>query len=516
MALLVAVPGAPLSQLLRPARAAAGDSAEALVGQAPQRRQGYRGGRAAAAQDLASALAAVAAAPTLGFTVVARRRRRLRQVLRGPRSPRALPKPDPESLRWALELAVRAEDFEEAARIHKSISTAEVASPVLALEGLVRDRVRRAVAAGLEEDARTEARLEAVKCLQVLATPPAASEEAEDGLHRVLREGDDDEVVEAAEAALWAAWLPWGEEVVDMTMRRGLKFMGAGELDKALVAFTEVVKAAPQFAEGWNKRATALFLAERFEESIEDCHRVLELKPRHFGCLSGLGICCLRQGDERSAVRWLRSALEVNPRSSDMQRIVADLEARSAASLLRPRIKEVLAELKAGGGQAVRLPEAGLGAEVSAAWDACRVGDLEPNTYFFRVRVKNLSGEGCRVEGTARYYALQDAGGSVFPLSRLTQGPGSFTLGPGESYFYSFMLTLAEELLAAQGGLFLRRCTASSTSSESSEAEEEPLFEAGLERIALREVPTVQEDDLLGMNSGYNFMGRVEIKLGGD
>lgn len=443
---------------------------------------------------------------------------------------------DPESLRWALELAVRREDYEEAARLRDALPEAEMAQPTTALEGHVRERVRHAVDVGLGRAAATgrgtaavagvaplaspsspalgssapasaggcglAARLEAVRLLQELATPPAASEEAESGLHWILKEGDVDEVVEAAEASLWSAWLPSNDEAVDVMMRQGLKLMSAGELAKALQAFSEVVELVPTFAEGWNKRATALFLAGRFDESISDCHRVLALKPRHFGCLSGLGICHLRMGDESSAIHWLRKALEVNPRSRDMQRIVADLEARSAFARLRPRIKEVLAELKAG--RPASVPEgcaAAAASRVRAKWNVCRVEDMEKCTYFFRVSIECLRGP--RVAGTARYYALKPAGGSVFPLSRITQGEAGFKLGPGESYRYSFMLTLSEELLAAQGGLLLR-------------CGQEEAFEVCLERI----VPSggggsgsrgVREAELGPLNEGYVFMGRLEI-----
>lgn len=411
---------------------------------------------------------------------------------------RALPQPDTESLRWALELAVRNENYEEAARLRTAVRKAEVERPVTALESLALDRVRIAVAGSLDSASPMLERLQAVRCLQVLATPPVNTEEAEDGLHRLLQESDEDEVAEMAEAALWAAWLCSGDELVDTIMRRGLQFMGAGELDKATQAFTEAVELAPAFAEAWNKRATAFFLAERFDESIEDCFRVLELKPRHFGCLSGLGICHLRKGDERGAARWLREALAVNPRSSDMQRIVADLEGRAASALLRPRIQEVLAELTLG--RPVSAPAVLPTLEpsqVHAGWDAFRIRDADKFTYLFRVRVKCLGK--VRVASLGRYYALKHAGGSAFPLMRLTQGSASFSLGPQETYCYSFMLTFASELLVAQGGLLLR-CG-------------EDIFEAGLQRLALHRADVLGEDDVARMNDGYNFMGGLDIRI---
>jgi len=181
-----------------------------------------------------------------------------------------------------------------------------------------------------------------------------------------------------------------------------------------------------------------------------------------------------------------------------MQRIVADLEARFAFSLLQPRIKEVLEELKTGRPSSPPSTlQFGVSTKVRTGWDAYRVQNAEKCTYYFRVRVKNLNES--RVAGTARYYAMLHAGGSAFPLSRMTQGSTGFSLQPGESYQYSFMVTLAQELLTAQGGLLLRS--------------DDDLFEVGLERLVLHDAPTVREADIDAMNAGYNFMGRLNIRI---
>jgi len=410
---------------------------------------------------------------------------------------RALPQPDPESLRWALELAERAGDYEEAARLRKAIPGVEAAQPVLALESLVRERIRRAIDVGLSRNISKEERFAAVQQLQVLASPPAETFEAEDALHEILRKTNDDEVAEIAEAALWAAWLPSGNEMIDHAMRRGLKLMRDGELIEAIKAFTEVVKAAPDFAEGWNKRATAFFLAECFDDSISDCQRVLKLKPRHFGCLSGLGICHLRKGDERSALHWLRAALEVNPQSSDMQRIFVELDARSTFAFMRPRILDAMEELQFG-----ELDDSARRAKVmvppvraTAAWNAHRIDRNEGQTYYIRVDVHSLTGE--PISGAARYYALKRASGAVFHFE-LTQGSESPKIKPNGDFRFSFILASPDELVEAQGGL-LFRCGG------------EEMFEVTLDRLRLIDAPAMQEADFASLTEGYTFLGQVVV-----
>ena len=62
---------------------------------------------------------------------------------------------------------------------------------------------------------------------------------------------------------------------------------------------------------GYNKRATVLFLMQEYAESIEDCLRVLDLEPFHFGALSGMGLCHLRMEDPQGALHAFERTLKV-------------------------------------------------------------------------------------------------------------------------------------------------------------------------------------------------------------
>mmetsp|Transcript_121 Transcript_121/g.350 ORF Transcript_121/g.350 Transcript_121/m.350 type:complete len:515 (-) Transcript_121:77-1621(-) len=416
-----------------------------------------------------------------------------------------VPDSDPESLHWALELAVRAEDYKLAAKIQKAIPAAEKARPLRALQGLARQHAREAVDRILAEGSTSSERQQAIDVLQTLAMPPAAVPEAEDALHRVMLAGEE-ESVEMAEAALWSVWLVSGEDHIDELMCSGLNFMADGELAKAAEVFAEVTDLAPSYAEGWNKRATALFLANKFDESIAVCKRVLELNPRHFGCLSGLGICYLRKGDQESGQRWLRAALEVNPRIQDVHRIVNDLEAQSVGAVLKPRILEVMDHLKKESGSWVNGP-AGKKRTVRTTWDAHRVEETEneKTTYFFRVRIEcSEKHSGSPIIGAARYYVLKDSNGHVFQLSRLTPSltAASFKIEPGRSYAYSFMVTLDEDLQAVQGGVMV--------------ISDEEIYEVELERLHLQDAPDMGFKDFERLNAGYDFVGRVEVSSSGN
>lgn len=125
--------------------------------------------------------------------------------------------------------------------------------------------------------------------------------------------GTDAEVAARAEAALWEIWCRSGRPDVDSLLRRGIQAMEREDLPLAQMIFSEVIALAPRFAEGWNKRATARFLAGDYRPAVADCEETLARNPSHFGALSGQGLCHLALGEHREAADLFRRALAVHP-----------------------------------------------------------------------------------------------------------------------------------------------------------------------------------------------------------
>ena len=100
--------------------------------------------------------------------------------------------------------------------------------------------------------------------------------------------------------------------------------MERGDLDAAEESFDRVIELAPNFAEGWNKRATTLYSMGQFEKSMQDIDKVLALEPRHFGALSGLGLCNVRLGKDREALAAFQRAAKLDPNLPGVQ---ANIEA---------------------------------------------------------------------------------------------------------------------------------------------------------------------------------------------
>ena len=139
-------------------------------------------------------------------------------------------------------------------------------------------------------------------------------------------------VREAANRSLWKIWMRSGDSGIDALMKRGVGLVENGQLEKATAVFAEMTQRKPRYAEGWNKRATALWMARRYQESVADCIKVIELNPHHFGALSGLGLNYLGMNDMEAALDAFKRTLEILPYSRSAVRYIEILEKKLSES----------------------------------------------------------------------------------------------------------------------------------------------------------------------------------------
>jgi tetratricopeptide (TPR) repeat protein len=155
-------------------------------------------------------------------------------------------------------------------------------------------------------------------------------------LQRALRDADEG-TRENAEHAMWQIWERSGDPQIDRLYRTGVEQMNGGELRKAIATFTRIIELKPDFAEGWNKRATLYFLAGEYHKSLADCAQVIKRNPYHFGALAGYGQIYLRLEDYARALDYFRRALEVNPNMDSVKLNILLLE-----QLLEQRRKDMI------------------------------------------------------------------------------------------------------------------------------------------------------------------------------
>lgn len=161
----------------------------------------------------------------------------------------------------------------------------------------------------------------------VLAAPAAAS--ADDAELEALFEGlksADAVAAEQIEARIYDIWSLSGSASMDLLLERGREALVNGDVKLAIEHLTALVDHAPDFAEGYNARATAYFQNGQYGPSLEDIRRTLALNPRHFGAISGLALILEELGRPVEALEAWREVQKINPSQSGLEAALQRLE----------------------------------------------------------------------------------------------------------------------------------------------------------------------------------------------
>lgn len=134
------------------------------------------------------------------------------------------------------------------------------------------------------------------------------------------------------ETQIQRLWSRSGSEAMDLLLRRGNEALEAEDYGAALEHFTALTDHAPDFAEGWNGRATTFFLMDEFALSIADIQRVLVLNPNHFGALTGLATMLEQMGQDDLALRALYGVRDLNPNRPGIDDAIGRLERGTGAA----------------------------------------------------------------------------------------------------------------------------------------------------------------------------------------
>lgn len=164
--------------------------------------------------------------------------------------------------------------------------------------------------------------------IPAIATAQATADELLDRLAQPdLRNWD------VVENQIYMEWSRSGSSSADYLLRMGRDAMEVDDFEAAYGHFTALTDHAPEFAEGWNARATLLYRMGRYGPSIADIQRTLALEPRHFGALTGLGIMLEEMEEWDAALTAYRAAHAIHPHRPDIEdaigRIEQELEGRT-------------------------------------------------------------------------------------------------------------------------------------------------------------------------------------------
>ncbi len=154
-----------------------------------------------------------------------------------------------------------------------------------------------------------------------------------DDLFAALRgaEGHDAEQIVGKIASEWAES---GSPAIDFLLSRGRDALEAGDANAAIGHFTAVVDHAPDFAEGYNARATAYFGAQQLGPALDDIRTTLALNPRHFGAMTGLAMVLSEIDRPQQALAVWREVERLYPASPEARKAIPALERETEGSVL--------------------------------------------------------------------------------------------------------------------------------------------------------------------------------------
>ncbi|MCB1492406.1 MAG: hypothetical protein KDJ77_11530 [Rhodobiaceae bacterium] len=149
--------------------------------------------------------------------------------------------------------------------------------------------------------------------------------ESLDTLFDELKASESEGEAKGIEQKIWSAWNHSGSATIDLFMSRAGDAMGAKDYGVAMQLLDTVIELKPDYAEGWNRRATLHYVMKNYGESIGDIQHTLALEPRHFGAMSGLGAILRTLGEKDGAYEIYTRALAVNPFLKGAQEAIDDL-----------------------------------------------------------------------------------------------------------------------------------------------------------------------------------------------
>ena len=145
---------------------------------------------------------------------------------------------------------------------------------------------------------------------------PAISEELDEA-YRSLKFAKFPRDAQVATDVLWSLWTRAPDNRAQRLLNRGMMNLRLGDLAAAEGFLSVLIKYCPDYAEGYNQRAFARYLAGNFEGALPDLARALSIQPRHLGALSGKGLTHLALGQPELAEIEFRKEMALNPFTAD-------------------------------------------------------------------------------------------------------------------------------------------------------------------------------------------------------
>ena len=149
-------------------------------------------------------------------------------------------------------------------------------------------------------------------------------------LFEELKKSNSDLAAFEIEMKIWNIWSTHPtHDNLTQSLSKGSDLISKGKLEKAYRIFSAIIDTTPDWAEGWNKRATVLYLMGRYKDSLRDIDEVLKRESRHFGALSGQALVQIKLKNYEKAINSYKAAQKIYP-------------SIKAAEIMIPQLQELI------------------------------------------------------------------------------------------------------------------------------------------------------------------------------
>lgn len=166
--------------------------------------------------------------------------------------------------------------------------------------------------------------------LEAPPPPPRTPAEAKAELYARLAASKDSDETDGLVDRLFELYTQSGSDTGDLLLARARQAMVADAYPAAQKILDAAIALLPDWAEGWNARATVRYLDDDYRGSMADIAETLKREPRHLGALMGMGAILQSSGKREEALKVYERALAIAPHWSKAEAPVERLKAALA------------------------------------------------------------------------------------------------------------------------------------------------------------------------------------------
>ena len=163
---------------------------------------------------------------------------------------------------------------------------------------------------------------------------PQTAEEARGELYTRLAASKDSDETQGLVGLLFASYAESGSDTADLLLERAHKAIEQKDYHDAEKILDDTVALLPDWAEGWNARATVRWLDDDYEGSMADIAQTLKREPRHLGALSGMAIILDSRDKREEALKVYERVLAIAPHWKSAEEAADKLKAAIAGQEL--------------------------------------------------------------------------------------------------------------------------------------------------------------------------------------